>query len=1256
MTVHVLHAGDGYTYLTRQVASADQQRARGEDLAEYYTAEGNPPGRWMGSGMAALEVSGEVSEAQMRALFGEGLHPDAERIIAERAELYVRAGDTVAKAAAAAHRDARLGRRFPQFAPGDGDWHEQLRAAYTAEATRLGRSSSAALTDEEREQVHGRVAQAGFAERHGRAPTDEAELRAYVAERARRPRQPVAGYDLVFTPVKSVSVLWALGDDRVRGEVRAAHEAAVTRALGHVERHAARTRTGAGGVAQVDTDGLIIAAFEHRDSRSGDPNLHTHCAVSTKVRGRDGRWRSLDGRVLFALGVSASETYNTAVEDELRARLGVTFVERAGGLAGKRPVREIEGVPAGLLRRFSRRRAVIEEVYRAKLGAYRAAYGHEPDRGVQARLAQEATLESRQDKAPMRSLAEQRREWMAAAADELGDAGVDVATWISNAVLTAEPGVGEGSLVDVDVDAAAAAVVGTVQEERATWTRWHLHAEAERQLRGVTVDPGHRGQLVDAVTLAARDRHSVTLTAPPTEHARPRLLQREDGESVFRVHGAQRYSSHAVLAAEQRLVAAAGREAPSPVSPAVFARAVRLAQAESGRPLDAGQVALAEAFATGGRRLGVGIGPAGTGKTTSMRLLVDAAALAGSRVVALAPSAKAAEVLATELDVPADTLHKLLHTLTTQGEDAVDVRAGDIVLVDEAGMAGTLRLDRLVDLAERRGAVVRLLGDPQQLAAVESGGALRLLDQEVGAARLSQVHRFLDPAEAAASLQLRDGNPAALDHYESAGRVHGGSLDACLDAVFEAWSADTRAGHVAVMMSGRGDVVTDLSARARLARIAAGDVDDTGAAAQLHDGNRAAVGDRVVTRVNDRRTTARGGRDFVKNGDVWDVAAVGEDGSLDVVHTGHQGRVTLAAGYVADSVELAYASTVHRAQGMTVDIAHALVDDTTTRESLYVAATRGRSGNHLYAVSEPVLDPDLDRAPGPESSAREVLERALAREGAERSATETGRDALEDATSLARLVPEYDHARGLDVDQRLGLRAAALAGLGADDGQRVLADPAWPALAAAVAERHAGDPTGPDPAQLLRAAAAQRETGTADSLAQVLTWRLRDRATERRVADHADAAGLPSWVVAPDPARSDDTGTWLQERARTIRDRVDALEDRARRQPPAWLPGLPGLPGPSVDAGGAPSRRALRAVLAYRDQFAVTDPTSSLGPRPTGRGHQQRAWDAAQAATRPTRAVAATRPAATHRLPAPSRTPAAAPPAYRADEPRGPQA
>ena len=176
MTIHKLSAGDGYSYLTRQVASADASRG-GADLAGYYAATGTPPGRWVGAGAAHLGVRGQVAEGQMRALFGAGLHPEADAIVSA----LTAAGATPEEAS----RHARLGRPFPDY-------------------TRLP-AVNARLAD--RVQAH--IADTG-------QRPDDALISRWRAEEAARQRRAVAGYDLVFSPVKSISLLWALGDVRTR--------------------------------------------------------------------------------------------------------------------------------------------------------------------------------------------------------------------------------------------------------------------------------------------------------------------------------------------------------------------------------------------------------------------------------------------------------------------------------------------------------------------------------------------------------------------------------------------------------------------------------------------------------------------------------------------------------------------------------------------------------------------------------------------------------------------------------------------------------------------------------------------------------------------------------------------------------------------------------------------------------------------------------------------------------------------------------
>jgi ATP-dependent exoDNAse (exonuclease V) alpha subunit len=164
--------------------------------------------------------------------------------------------------------------------------------------------------------------------------------------------------------------------------------------------------------------------------------------------------------------------------------------------------------------------------------------------------------------------------------------------------------------------------------------------------------------------------------------------------------------------------------------------------------------------------------------------------------------------------------------------------------------------------------------------------------------------------------------------------------------------------------------------------------------------------------------TVCSGRDFVKNGDTWTVTGRRDDGALIVKHQGHGGRAILPADYVRAHVELAYATTTNRAQGSTVDTAHPLITEEMTRENLYVIATRAREHTTLYVATHqvPGLDPDhhLDavRIDPNAYAAREVLEHVITRETAELSATETIRQAQNDATrmNLSVLIPNYQHA------------------------------------------------------------------------------------------------------------------------------------------------------------------------------------------------------------------------------------------------------
>jgi conjugative relaxase-like TrwC/TraI family protein len=1181
MVLHKLTAGDGYTYLTRHVAGADVARERGQDAADYYTAEGNPPGRWIGNGLSELGLRGlEVTEAQMRNLYGVGRHPDFERIAEDfaKARLHEQLTDAERKKVLEeAERAGRLGAQFPFYQP-----LEHI-------AVRLERRLNA------------------IREETGREPTSSEVARAKMLE-ARAQRSAVAGYDLVFSPVKSAAVLWALHpESAVRDAVHAAHRTALESAMAMLEAHVAFTRKGRGGIAQIETSGLIAVAFDHYDSRAGDPNPHTHVVIANKVRGRDGIWRSLDARALYRATVAVSEHYQTAFETDLAARVGASFSARAGAPDASL-LREIDGIPDALARHFSSRRSDIEDRYAQLARGYRRDHGYEPGRKTAYQLARQATIETRQPKKHPRSLTAMRGAWRLSAVTAFGPDIIET-------VARSAPGLNTtpAATLNLDVPALAASITATMAEKRSTWTEWNLRAEAERTLRTHVAFPDITSQInaVDQVVAEAiSPRHSLRVDAPSLTQE-PTELMRADGNSIFDEHRGARYTSPAILDAETRLLHAAQNDHVQAADPEAVRLLIAAHERAHGRALDPGQRALIEAFAACPRRITVGIGPAGSGKTTAMAALADVLSANGTRLVPLATSSAAASILGNEIGVKAENLHKFLHEYThgTYAEKLTErgrippflrhltLNPGDLVLVDEAGLAGTPNLDRLLAIAARRGARIALLGDPRQLGAIESGGALSLLAHDAGAAQLTTLYRFHDPDEAEATLKLAAGDTTAIDFYAAAGRIRSGSRDGMIEAAYQGWKADMLKGRTTILPAGQPIDVTRLSAQARTDRVAAGQVESEGVL--LRDGNIAGIGDWIITRRNDRKTTTHGGREFLKNGDTWTVVARGDNGTLTVENHRHNGRVSLTPEYVAEHVQLYYAVHVMRSQGSTVDTAHPLVTEEMTREQLYVAASRAKRQTTLYVATHDTLPLDEDdRLDYPRNDPRaraasEVLQLVLDNENAEKSATETIRESQNRAGSLATLAPRFQYV--LEAASRPAYYALIHRSFDDDTAMKITRDPAWARLRRSLI---AAEQLGQD-ADYVLARAAGRISGldTIDEPAARIDAEVNTHLD--RLARQGDfrqgetnptnLSTIPPWLSIPErvalgleldqPLRA-----WLRETQERIADRVDQLVAVSFTDQPAWVQGL-----------SAPRRMI---ALAYRDQLKVnaTSPEEPLGP------------------------------------------------------------
>ncbi len=432
MTLHKLTAGDGYTYLTRQVAAADATNRGYSDLGAYYSEKGEAPGVWMGTGLSSVPdfpLGEHVTEAQMKALFGEGRHPNADAIEqAARA-----AGKNYFEIDAA----SRLGNPYRIHSQANM-FHRRSAGAFRDYNTGQGLHADTPVPAEVRAQIRSDIAAKMFVETYGRDPVDARELSGHLARISRQATTAVAGYDLSFSPVKSVSTLWAVAPREVAAVIEQAHHDAVQDTLTWLEKNATYTRRGKGGVAQVEVDGLIAAAFTHRDSRAGDPDLHTHVAVSNKVRAKDGQWLALDGRPFFKNNVAASERYNTRIEALLIERLGVSFADRAGTDPSKRPIREIVGVDGALPRHWSKRRASID-VRRAALSAqFQTDHGRPPTPNEARELAQQANIDTRQRKHEPRSYADQRATWRSEALAVLGG-DVGLRDYVQHALHRAGP-------------------------------------------------------------------------------------------------------------------------------------------------------------------------------------------------------------------------------------------------------------------------------------------------------------------------------------------------------------------------------------------------------------------------------------------------------------------------------------------------------------------------------------------------------------------------------------------------------------------------------------------------------------------------------------------------------------------------------------------------------------------------------------------------------------------------------------------------
>jgi conjugative relaxase-like TrwC/TraI family protein len=792
---------------------------------------------------------------------------------------------------------------------------------------------------------------------HGADPRDGSPLgRGFDPDNERA----VAGFALTFSPPKSVSALWALADEPASAQVLVAHEAAVAASLAFVEEHAAFTRRGHNGVFQVDTEGLLVASFIHRTSRAADPQLHTHVLVANKVRAEDGAWLALDGRELFATQKATGMLYKAALRAELTNRLGVEWSAVDGNGAA-----EIEGVPPLLLDYWSARRHELKALGDELIANRSAEVGRSLSPNERAECFQIAAYRTRTAKVDADTPTEELRGHWRAEAEAWG---LGPESWTAD-LFQRPPRTTKRSAEEV-----AAEVIVRLEEDKATWTRAEIVEEVSRLVDGVDA-ASVRERVDELADFVLVDAEVLNLAAPLAEEV-PSALRRRDGKAQTERHGATRFTTRTTLAREAAILESvdAGRDANVAV-----VDADRVERVLAASTLGEDQKDAVRGLVMGGERVALLVGPAGAGKSRALDAARRAWSSQGFDPIGFAPSAMAAQVLRDEAGLRSDTLAKFLYDYE-RGESSVILDHRTVMVLDEAGMARTDDLAKLLRLAEEHGSKVVLVGDPHQLGAVGPGGIFRTLVADPGAHELETVRRFHHAWEAAASLHLREGNPAILDAYERHGRIVGGTRAEMIDRAFEAWRVAHQEGEPLLLMAGDNATADELARRCRAELVARNKVNRDGVPIAT---GTASSNDQIVTLENDRRIkTSRG--DYVRNGSRWFVTGVASDGALSVVSRDHAGSATLPTEYVREHVALGYAVTVHKAQGQTTERAALLVDERMSAAQLYVGMSRGREENRAFVIcSDDDPDEHLQR---PSNDALDVLRNVMRRDDVNRSA------------------------------------------------------------------------------------------------------------------------------------------------------------------------------------------------------------------------------------------------------------------------------
>ena len=946
------------------------------------------------------------------------------------------------------------------------------------------------------------------------------EARKFVdAEGRERRLDPILGYDIRFAAPKSVSLLYAVGSPEVRARVLRAHDHAVAEAVGYLERTACFVQRGKGGVSIEPGSGFLSMSFRHRSSRAGDPALHTHLVTANMTRAAaDGRWLSLANprrqSPLLREAKAAGHVYQAALRAEVTREVGAQWQAVVNGYA------DLAGIGRPVIEHFSQRRAEIVAAM-AERGTSSAA------------AAEVAAYRTRDAKDYAVNPDTQREEWISRAAEfDLTPDSID--RMLSRRRRREPQAIGADHLDRALAD---------LEAHHSHFDRRDLLSTVANQLR----------EGADAAALEAAVKS---------------LL---DGRRLIEVHhgagplDATYYTTPRLWQMEQSFMATArkGEDAGA----AVVDGATLAAVLDRHRYLSDQQVEMVRRLTTGGERIVAVAALPGTGKTTALAAAQEAWAAAGIRGVGVATARSASGEL-SDAGVPATSVTAFLIQTGELAERGIaPLPPGTVIVVDESSTTPTPHMAALADLAEGCDGKLVLIGDPRQIGAVGPGGLYGNLTNEIEPLVLTQIRRQRDPVDREIVQLAHAGRGSdALDVLRAHDRlVIADTLPEALDAQVLDWHQRYAAGDDAVMIARRTRDVAELNERARDLLVAEGRL---GAEALVVGGQRFAVGDRVVTRINTPE---------VSNRERWEVVAVDQaKHHLYLQRLGAEGQgVRLDRRYLEKvtpsrepAIQHAYALTTYSTESKTFDSAFALLDSGISREDFTVAISRTSGATTAYGVAASELT-DADLGPG----TRDVEDAAHdLRVGAERAAGEYAAVEVGARKRIEAMTPLDLAKHRAELERRL----------------------------AAASER--------SPAEERLAGLEQRIAAAKSRLAEMENEASQQLASKQLRRLESERDGLTVEVTAEAPRRSGLSGTERAELA-LIEDRLVDLSRRAvaaeRSQPSKLIVESLGA-RPKDPLNAALWNNGVDAIYSYRQRYGITttgkDP---LGGKPRDAGQRR---------------------------------------------------